>query len=280
MEERVLAKKSDLVAVANSIRGKTGSAEEMELAEMPGMIDGIGDGVSPVYQEIAEAMIHNKAGIVDAHVALFKDSASLSDYAFNKCSSITEINFPNLTIVPIYGFANCTKLTTVNLPNVTTLNAQAFYNCSKLVNLNLPSLQRINSSQALGSTAIKTITFPSVTYLGGYSFYYNKALVSVFLNANSTGSIGSRDFYDCTAFTTLVIRSEQAWTLGNIDSFTNTPIASGTGYIYVPSALVNTYKTAAKWSTYANQFRALEDYTVDGTITGALDETKIAAANV
>ena len=26
---------------------------------------------------------------------------------------------------------------------------------------------------------------------------------------------------------------------------------------------------------YANQFRALEDYTVDGTRTGALDESKI-----
>lgn len=40
-------------------------------------------------------------------------------------------------------------------------------------------------------------------------------------------------------------------------------------------ALVDSYKAATNWSTYATQFRALEDYTVDGTITGELDSTKI-----
>lgn len=39
--------------------------------------------------------------------------------------------------------------------------------------------------------------------------------------------------------------------------------------------LVDTYKADTNWSTYAAQFRALEDYTVDGTITGELDESKI-----
>ena len=34
-------------------------------------------------------------------------------------------------------------------------------------------------------------------------------------------------------------------------------------------------QAATNWSTYAAQFRALEDYTVDGTTTGELDETKI-----
>ena len=57
--------------------------------------------------------------------------------------------------------------------------------------------------------------------------------------------------------------------------FKNTPIASGTGYIYVPRALVDSYKVATNWATYAAQFRALEDYTVDGTVTGDLDESKI-----
>lgn len=41
------------------------------------------------------------------------------------------------------------------------------------------------------------------------------------------------------------------------------------------AALVDSYKAATNWSTYADQIRALEDYTVDGTTTGALDETKI-----
>ena len=53
------------------------------------------------------------------------------------------------------------------------------------------------------------------------------------------------------------------------------PIASGAGYIYVPAALVDSYKVATNWSTYAAQFRALEDYTVDGTTMGELDPNKI-----
>ena len=62
---------------------------------------------------------------------------------------------------------------------------------------------------------------------------------------------------------------------GTTVTLKNTPIASGTGYIYVPAALVDSYKAATNWSNFAAQFRALEDYTVDGTTTGALDPTKI-----
>ena len=34
----------------------------------------------------------------------------------------------------------------------------------------------------------------------------------------------------------------------------------GTGYVYVPASLIETYKTATNWSAFANQFRAIEDY--------------------
>ena len=81
-------------------------------------------------------------------------------------------------------------------------------------------------------------------------------------------------FIDCKALDTLILSSENICVL-RYSALSNTPIASGTGYIYVPRALLDTYKTATNWSTYANQFRALEDYTVDGTVTGELDESKI-----
>jgi hypothetical protein len=82
-------------------------------------------------------------------------------------------------------------------------------------------------------------------------------------------------FTSCSKLTTIILRSEKIAYLGSTNALNVTPVASGTGYIYVPSSLVDSYKSASNWSTYANQFRALEDYTVDGTITGALDESKI-----
>jgi hypothetical protein len=45
--------------------------------------------------------------------------------------------------------------------------------------------------------------------------------------------------------------------------------------IYVPSVLVDSYKAYTNWSAIAVNIHALEDYTVDGTITGELDEAKI-----
>jgi hypothetical protein len=39
--------------------------------------------------------------------------------------------------------------------------------------------------------------------------------------------------------------------------------------------LLGAMAAAANWKKYPNQFRALEDYTVDGTINGELDRDKI-----
>ena len=68
------------------------------------------------------------------------------------------------------------------------------------------------------------------------------------------------DFYQCSALTTVIIRTPAVCTMSDSNAFAQTPIKSGTGYIYVPSALVDSYKSATNWSVYAEQIRAIEDY--------------------
>ena len=68
------------------------------------------------------------------------------------------------------------------------------------------------------------------------------------------------DFYKCSALTAVIIRTPAVCTMSNSNAFNFTPIASGTGYIYVPAALVDSYKAATNWTKYANQIRAIEDY--------------------
>ena len=68
------------------------------------------------------------------------------------------------------------------------------------------------------------------------------------------------DFYQCSALTAVIIRSPAVCTMSDSNTFKATPIASGTGYIYVPVALVDSYKAATNWSVYADQIRAIEDY--------------------
>ena len=72
-------------------------------------------------------------------------------------------------------------------------------------------------------------------------------------------SIGNEAFRRCI-LETLILRSNTVCTLVNVLALAGTRIETGTGYVYVPAALVNAYKTATNWVTYADQIRAIEDY--------------------
>ena len=134
-----------------------------------------------------------------------------------------------------YVFYGCTQLTKIDLPVATSIGNEAFYNCVKLGSVELPNVTRIAGSAFRLCSALTSLDLPSLT------------------------SIESNVFRNCGKLQSLILRSETVCTLGT-NVFTSTPIASGTGYIYVPSRLVEGYKSATNWSAYAEQIRAIEDY--------------------
>ena len=134
-------------------------------------------------------------------------------------------------------------------------------------------VKTVPSLDALIDRSISEISSSSATSIGAAAFYSCSVLTTA--NFPVATSIGDSAFDSCSVLKSLLLRGNNVCTLSNANAFNSTPIASGTGYIYVPSALVEQYKAASKWSTYAAQFRALEDYTVDGTITGELDPSKV-----
>ena len=101
-------------------------------------------------------------------------------------------------------------------------------------------------------------TNETVTSIGNYAFKSCSNLTTA--NFPAATSIGDSAFQGCSNLTALILRSETMATLDSTSAFTSTPIKSGTGYIYVPAALVDSYKADTNWSTYAAQFRAIEDY--------------------
>lgn len=140
----------------------------------------------------------------------------------------------------------------------------------------------INTIDELGDDIVlsmlieKTITVfkdDVLTSLGTFAFKGCSALITV--NLPNVTSIGNNSFHTCSNLSALILQSSTMCELKDINAFYSASIQNKKGYIYVPKALVDSYKTATRWSTYASQFRAIEDYTVDGTITGELDETKI-----
>lgn len=208
--------------IAAAIRDRNGEETLYKPGEMAAAIENI-----PSVSELIDQTIVGP---------IYSEAKSIRSSIFDYCSKLTEVNFPNATSIGTYSFRGCNKLTTLNFPEVTKLGGYAFQSCGNVTSVYMPKLAAVGTADFYGMSAVATLDFPSVT------------------------SIGSSCFNNCGKLTALILRSETMVTLGSTGSFSGTPIANGTGYIYVPAALLDTYKAATNWSTFADQFRAIEDY--------------------
>ena len=172
--------------------------------------------------------------------------------------TITEINSA-VTSISGYACRALPNLTRVHLPNVTSIGTYAFHTCPKLKVFEAPNLTTAGTYWFAESTGLVEIALPKLTTIANASF--NRCTSLVKADFAIASSIGTSVFYGNSKFTTLILRrTAGVCTLAGTNSLTGTPIASGTGYIYIPAALMASYETASQWSTYANQFRAIEDY--------------------
>lgn len=171
---------ADLTSVADAIRERSGTAEQMNFP------DGFVSAVE---------------GITDYSISILN-------------GSIVSYQNELLTYIRASAFANCDKLSSVVLPNVGVMVGYGFQNCYSLTTVDCGSR---------------------------------------YIAANS--------FMNCQKLTTFIIRNTSVATLQNVSAFSSTPIKSGgTGYVYVPRNLVDSYISATNWSTFASQIRAIEDY--------------------
>lgn len=98
--------------------------------------------------------------------------------------------------------------------------------------------------------ALSNAPMPSaLTEIPAYAFRYGRSLISVTIPARVT-SIGNSAFQYCSNVTEYHIKPTSPPTLGS-----NSFYASTNTVFYVPSASLNTYKTATGWSAYANKMQ-------------------------
>ena len=292
-----------LSRIAEAIRAKNGTTDKIKVSDMAAMIKAIKAGGDD-----------KSAAIIDRSITEYSNGSveTIGDYAFSGCKSLISVNVPKVislgrqvfencehlskvdlpaaTSIGNRAFFYCSSLTTIDLPMATSIGDDAFYYCTNLAKVNLPMTTSIGSDAFDGCNSLTTIDLPAATSIGSSAFYYCSSLTTVVLPAAT--SIGSNAFYYCEKLTTvdlpmatnigayvcsscptlkaLIIRTGQVCSL-------DSELGYGTDscYIYVPRALINDYKAATNWAQYADKFRALEDYTVDGTTTGELDTTKI-----
>lgn len=179
--------------------------------------------------------------------------------------TLAEVDDASITSVKQYGLAYINELRTVNLPNATSVNPSAFRECQNLETVNLPSATgSIGSYTFYNCSRLKAVNIPLVTTSSTAVFQNCVELEKVDFGINMS-SVGTNAFSGCTKLTALIIRGGRSNgtappNLTNANAFANTPIAAGTGYVYVDAGLLDKYKAATNWSTYAAQIRAREDY--------------------
>lgn len=152
--------------------------------------------------------------------------------------------------------------------NVTIVGATSIKNNSSISQwifgvLSLPTLETIGmSAWNYKNRQVTCINIPNVRTVGSNFYittnsYKSENLVKMIIGTSPFTSNNSLSL--TPALKALVITAETVPTLyTDISSFS---VATNTDcYIYVPSALVESYKVANNWSAVVSKFRAIEDY--------------------
>lgn len=253
---KIKISKSKLDSLANKITLKAGSSGKKTLDELEELSKNLNSNT-------LKLLLDNKKNT--NHLFAQRTETNLDSYiSYDDTSNV--IDFTDM-------FWLCENL--IYLPSLDYSNGRRFDN----ICLNCNSLKKvkINSKPSSSSSMYDnwSYAFKECHYLEEIDIHY--------FNVNS----GNDVFYNCYSLKKLIIREFGNYKTLDSDGFKNNYHLTGAvnakynpnglkdGYIYVPSAMVDTLKATDVWSTYATQIRALEDYTVDGTTTGELDESKI-----
>lgn len=247
--------------------------------------DGIADGTEPngditvTSQTLLPYTFRDRSGITGITA---NNATSVPTGCCQGSTGLVQASFQNATEIWDDAFNGCSHLISVDVRNVTRLRTKrVFINCSSLTTF-VGGLTKLTSfaDQSFKNTRVPIFVLPSTTSLGFEAMASNTALTTCDFGT-SFGGVGSTSvFSGDTSLTTLIIRKESLAVLNNINSFTNTPFASGGtgGTLYVPQALISSYQSATNWSTilgYANnqilpiEGSIYENAYADGTPIGA-----------
>ena len=116
--------------------------------------------------------------------------------------------------------------------NATKISSESLRDCTSLTSIMLPNINaNIESWSCTGCSNLEIV------------------------DAGSPPQIFANTFNDCKKLQTFIIRTTSVCALQSDSAFTNTPFKGYnglTGVFYVPSSLINSYKTASNWSSLFN----------------------------
>lgn len=214
---------TDLAAVANAIRAKSGGSASLAF---PGgfvsAVQAIPTGITPtgtkqisitengtVTEDVTNYAsaeitvdVQSGGGIEDEIIqktisGSYTNSnvTKIEQSVFYLCTGLTAVSFPNVTSVAYRGFSGCSNLVSAYLPRLTSLGNEVFDNCSSLEIVDIPNLSRI-SSNAFSRSKIPAAFWPGII-AGLNSFLNCKSLATAVVGTTDY----SQTFKGCTALT-------------------------------------------------------------------------------
>lgn len=276
---------TDATATANDIlKGKTAYGKEGRIVGAIETYDGASD--------VGSSGNEQEDGLIEGTLTSYTNDrvTQVSSFVFRENGILTEISLPNVTTIAANTFSGAKALESVYMPSLETISSYAFQNCIALKNVTFTNAKTIGRGSLIGCTSLQHLEFPSLTKTTDTSAIANCSnLISV--DFHKLESTNVYMFANCYSLRVVIIRTnnkianlssttifnECSHILGTYNATYN-PNSDKDGYFYVPREKIQEYTSNTNWSVYAEQFRALEDYTIDGTITGKFDFTKVGLA--
>lgn len=195
----------------------------------------------------------------------------IGKYAFFSCNYLLSIYLPMCKYIDEHAFQRCSFLSSAYIPMCEYIGSYAFYSMMIKGSLDLSVCSYISSNAFQGCSKITSISLPVCSHIGNDAFEQCYTLSSIYIPMCRTIEeaafrycdpksvslpmctyIGYNAFRDCSNLNEITLASTSICYLYHSNAFSGTKI-SLYGSIYVPSSLVNDYKTATNWSYYSSR---------------------------
>ena len=213
------------------------------------------------YNELLKVLKREKA---NSFTVTNPDITELGDYAFYGNERITSALLPNVGYIGDSCFENCYMLSEISLGELTIISSRAFQNCRRLENFENGYAKNIESyafydSSSIGIASNKMI-LKSVKCASARSI--ERCAFAGLTKIETIDILGGGDIVRMSdtnkpleSLVNFIMRNDE--TVTHVDAYT---AFAATTNIYVPDALVESYKTATNWSKYAEQIHPLSEY--------------------
>ena len=191
-------------------------------------------------------------------VSVFAQSCvSIGSFAFASGSPINA-NFPVCeNLAPSAFFQG--GVITANFPVCSIIGRSTFTSCHGLQTVNFPKCKGIEERGFADCNVLKDVSFPECEYIGNYAFQGCSSISQAYFPVCS--KISTATFRYCTKLESAVFLFSSLCILADTQVFAGTPMSASSylghfGSIYVPSSLVEEYKSAPNWSVYSDRITA------------------------